>query len=182
MKKEISKILINQADIQAMVERLAAEIEQDYAGKELIMIGVLKGSVPFMSDLMRAVDLDVVIDFISVSSYKGTRSTGIVRILKDTDIDVSGKHVLLVEDIVDTGLTLAYLRELFKDRKPASLAVCTAFDKPERREIDVDVEYIGQSIPNEFVVGYGLDYDQKYRNLPYLGVLAEDHVDSETKE
>ena len=174
MSKYISKTLVSEEKIQEMVDRLASEIKKDYEGKELIMIGVLKGSVLFMSDLMRALDLDMKIDFISVSSYLGTKSTGVVRIIKDTDIDVSGQHVLLVEDIVDTGLTLAYLRELFQDRKPASLAVCTAFDKPDRRKIHVPVEYIGQAIPNEFVVGYGLDYAEKYRNLPDVCIIEDD--------
>lgn len=164
----ISAPIYTEAEIQQMVQRVARQIEKDYAGEEVVLIGVLKGSVVFISDLMRALDMDVQLDFIVVSSYQGTESTGVVKIIKDADIEISGKHVILVEDIVDTGLTLAYLRDLFLARKPASLAICTAFDKPERRQVAVDVDYVGLDVPNVCVVGYGLDYEQNYRNLPYL--------------
>ncbi|MDO5033601.1 MAG: hypoxanthine phosphoribosyltransferase [Eubacteriales bacterium] len=174
MSKYIAETLITESEIQAMVEKLGAQINRDYQGKNVVIIGVLRGSVVFMADLIRQLNLPVEIDFISVSSYQGTKSTGVVKIVKDTDHDVTGKHVILVEDIVDTGLTLKYLRELFSDRKPASLRVCSAFDKPSCRKVEVEVEYIGQAIPNAFVVGYGLDYQQLYRNLPYLAVLGED--------
>lgn len=174
MSKYIAETLITESEIKAMVERLGAQLNHDYAGKQVVIIGVLRGSVVFMSDLIRQLDFPVEIDFISVSSYQGTKSTGVVKIVKDTDHDVTGKHVILVEDIVDTGLTLNYLRELFTDRGPASLRVCSAFDKPDCRQVAVAVEYIGQAIPNAFVVGYGLDYQQRYRNLPYLAVLGDD--------
>ncbi len=174
MGKVVADILLNEQEIKSMVKRVAAEIKRDYEGKKPVLVGVLRGSVVFLADLIRELDFELTIDFISVSSYSGTKSTGVVRIIKDTEQDLSGKHIILVEDIVDTGLTLSYLRALFMDRMPASLAVCSAFDKPDCRTVDVPVEYIGQAIPDKFVVGYGLDYKQEYRNLPYLAILGDD--------
>lgn len=181
MSKFIEKTLLSENEIKEMVAELGKQITTDYADKELVIIGVLRGSVVFMADLIREIDLPLSIDFISVSSYQGTKSTGVVQILKDTQEEITGKHVLLVEDIVDTGLTLAYLRELFQDRQPASLAVCAAFDKPSQRTIDVPVEYIGKAVPDAFVVGYGLDFKQKYRNLPYLAILGDDGEEVENE-
>lgn len=174
MGKYIEKTLVSREELKSMCERLGRQISHDYAGKEIVLICVLKGGVVFLTDLMREIDLPLTIDFMSVSSYSGTKSTGVVRIIKDVDQDIQGKHVLLIEDIVDTGLTLAHLKELLKTRNPASIAVCSAFDKPDCRQVEVDVEYIGCSLPNAFVVGYGLDYQQKYRNIPYVAVLADD--------
>lgn len=174
MAKQVQNILMTEAEIKQMVERIAAAINRDYQGEEVVLIGVLRGAVVFLTDLIRALDIDLMIDFISVSSYQGTKSTGVVRIEKDTDIDISGKHVILVEDIVDTGLTLKYLQDLFGRRKPRSLKICAAFNKKDCRTVDVPVDYIGCDIPNAFVVGYGLDYNQKYRNLPFLGILGDD--------
>lgn len=173
MSKYIRKILLSEDEIRQMVEKVGKNISRDYAGKKPVLIGVLKGSLIFMADLMRALDIPCTIDFLSVSSYSGTKSSGIVKINRDVDCEIEGRDVILVEDVVDTGLTLDYLRELLLQRKPASIAVCAAFDKPECRKIPVTVEYVGAVIPNEFVVGYGLDYNQDYRELPYLAVLAD---------
>lgn len=178
MGKKIAKILMTRDEIQAMCERLGRQITADYAGKEVVMIAVLKGSVIFLADLVRQIQVPLRLEFMSVSSYQGTKSSGVVRIIKDVDEDIQGKHVILVEDVVDTGLTLAHLRELLQTRQPASIRVCTAFDKPERRVKDVPVEYVGKVLPDAFVVGYGLDYNQAYRELPDLAIL----VDSEEKE
>lgn len=168
----IERVLIDEKTLKEKVKQLAAQISKDYAGKTLTMIGVLKGSVPFMADLLRLVTVDVEIDFMAVSSYANqSKSTGIVKILKDLDININNKHILIVEDIIDSGRTLAYLRNLLLSRNPADLKICTILNKPERREIDIDVDYIGFDIPDEFVVGYGLDYAQKYRNYPFVGVL-----------
>lgn len=174
MGKVIEKTLVSRDELKSMCEYLGKKITEDYAGKEIILICVLKGGVVFLTDLMREIDLPLTIDFMSVSSYSGTKSTGVVRIIKDVDQDIQGKHVLIVEDIVDTGLTLAHLKELLSTRNPASIAVCSAFDKPDCRKVDVKVEYVGRSLPDEFVVGYGLDYQQRYRNIPYVAVLADD--------
>lgn len=179
MGKYIQSTLISVAELKEMTTRLGQQITADYQDKELVMVGILRGSVVFMTDLMRAINLPMVIDFMSVSSYQGTKSSGVVRIIKDIDVDITDKHVLLVEDIVDTGLTLDYLRKIIMERKPASLAVCTAFDKRAARKIEVPVEYVGLQVPNAFVVGYGLDYQQHYRNLPDLEILADDGVDDE---
>lgn len=168
------EVLLDETRIQSMVKRLAAEITRDYAGKEILMICVLKGSFVFMSDLVREIDLHVQTEFMAVSSYQGSKSTGVVRILKDVDQDISDKHVIVVEDIVDTGLTLQKLTELLSTRRPASLELCTAFDKPSRRKVDIDVRYKGIEIPDRFVVGYGLDYDGHYRNLHQLYVLGDE--------
>jgi hypoxanthine phosphoribosyltransferase len=174
MSKRIDKILIEQPEVEAFVKRIAADINRDYAGKKVMLICVLKGAFIFLADLVRELEIECEVDFMAVSSYEGEHSTGVVRILKDLDSDISGKHVIIVEDIVDTGLTLDHLTSLLWTRNPASIKVCTAFDKPSRRKIDCTVDYIGRSIPDEFIVGYGLDYNQYFRNIPFVAVLADD--------
>ncbi len=174
MTKYIKEILISREEIAAMCARLGRQISQDYAEKEVVLVGVLKGAFVFMADLARHLTVPCQIDFISVSSYgSGTKSSGIVRISKDLDMDIQDQHVIIVEDIVDSGLTLNHLCQLLGTRKPASMALCTAFDKPERRQVDVAVQYVGMQIPDEFIVGYGLDYDGRYRNLPDIAVLGD---------
>lgn len=172
MKNDIERVLVSEEELKAKVQELGAQITRDYQGKNLLMVSVLKGSVIFMADLMRAVDLPCTIDFMCVSSYgSGTKTSGVVKIIKDLDIDLHGKDLLIVEDILDSGKTLHYLVDLLKSREPNSIEICTLFDKPERREVDVHAKYIGCAIPDAFIVGYGLDYDEKYRNLPFVGVL-----------
>jgi hypoxanthine phosphoribosyltransferase len=175
MAKYVKEVLVSREEIARMCRRLGEQITADYAGREVILIGVLKGAYVFMADLARYLDIPCRIDFISVSSYgSGTRTSGIVRITKDLDSDITGKHIIVVEDIVDSGLTLNHLRQLLGTRNPASIALCTAFDKPERRRVEIAVDYVGMVIPDEFVVGYGLDYDGKYRNLPDVSILGDD--------
>lgn len=172
MFQDIEEVLVGRDEIREMVQRLGKMISEDYKGEELILVGVLKGGFVFLADLMREISIPVDMDLISVSSYGATtKSSGIVRIIKDVDINVSGKHVLIVEDIVDTGLTLKYLKELFNTRGPKSVKICSAFDKPSRRKIDLDIEYRGIEVPDKFIVGYGLDYAGKYRNLPDVCVF-----------
>jgi len=172
MQRDIQEVMFTSEELQTKVKELGAAISHDYKGKELLMIGVLRGAVIFMADLARAIDIPVALDFMAVSSYGASTSTsGVVRILKDLDEDLEGKHVLVVEDIIDSGLTLNYLLELLKSRNPASVKLCTLLSKPERRQINVEVDYLGFSIPDAFVVGYGLDYAEKYRNLPFIGIL-----------
>ena len=169
---DIEKVLFTQEDIDGIVSRLGEEITRDYAGKDLVLIAVLRGAVVFMGDLMRKIELPTNIDFMAVSSYgDGVKSSGIVRIIKDLDIDIRGRDVLIVEDILDSGNTLSYLLRVLEQRGPASVRLCTLLDKPDRRVKPVEVHYSGFTIPDAFVVGYGLDYDEKYRNLPYVGVL-----------
>jgi hypoxanthine phosphoribosyltransferase len=170
-----STVLISQADIQQRIGTLAAEIEGDYSGAEGIhLVAILKGGFMFMADLVRAMSDRVTMDFMAVSSYgKGTTSSGQVRVLKDLDSNVEGRHVILVEDIVDTGLTLHYLQDLLKARAPQSLRTACLLSKPSRRKVDVKVDYIGFTIEDHFVVGYGLDYAEKFRNLPYIAVLQQ---------
>ncbi len=175
MNNDIKKVLYSEEEIRDIVTSLGAQISEDYKDKNLLMVSVLKGSVVFMSDLMRAVTIPCEIDFMSVSSYGNkTKSSGTVRILKDLDRDISGYDVLLVEDILDSGKTLNYLMELLYARNPASIRICTLFDKPDRREVDIYADYRGLFVPDEFIVGYGLDFSEKYRNLPYIGVLKDD--------
>ena len=172
MNDQIEKIIFTKEDIKKRVKELAAEISAEYKSDDLIVITVLKGGATLSADLVRELDFPVTLDFISVSSYySGTTSTGSVQIKKDTDINVKGRKVLIVEDIVDSGNTLAHLIKLFALRGATDVRICTLLNKPSRRVTPVDVNYIGFEIPDEFVVGYGLDYDQKYRNLPYIGVL-----------
>ncbi len=175
MNNDISKVLYSEEQIASIVSELGAKISEDYKDKNLLMVSVLKGSVVFMSDLMRAVTIPCEIDFMSISSYGNkTKSSGTVRILKDLDRDIANYDVLLVEDILDSGKTLNYLIELLYARNPASIRICTLFDKPDRREVDIYADYKGLLVPDEFIVGYGLDYAEKYRNLPYIGVLKDE--------
>jgi hypoxanthine phosphoribosyltransferase len=170
----IAEILIDEETLAARVAELGSEVSADYEGRELLLIGVLKGAVFFMADLMRHLTVTCEVDFMAISSYgDATDSSGIVRILKDLDISIEGRDVLVVEDIIDSGLTLSYLIRNLESREPASLEVCALLTKPSRREIDVPVRYVGFEIPNKFVVGYGLDFAERYRNLPYVGVLDE---------
>lgn len=172
MYEDVARVLISEEELQRRVRELAQQIEVDYQGKDLLLVGLLKGAVHFMVDLTRAMKRPVAIDFMAVSSYgASTESSGIVRILKDLDESIEGKHVLIVEDIVDTGLTLKYILEMLRRRGPASLRVCALLNKKERRLVDVPLDYVGFDIPNEFVVGYGLDFRQVYRNLPFVAVL-----------
>ncbi len=167
-------VLVSREEIQKKTEELAQRISKDYEGKDLLLVGVLKGGFMFLSDLSRALDIDVSLDFISVSSYgNSTVSSGVVRILKDIDYDITGKHILIVEDLIDTGLTLTYLKDLFAAKHCASVKVCTILDKPSRRKVPLEVDYQGIIIPDKFVIGYGLDYAEKYRNLPDVCVIEE---------
>lgn len=175
MNNDIKSVLYSEEDISKIVAELGAAISEDYKDKNLLMVSVLKGSVVFMSDLMRHVTIPCEIDFMAVSSYgNNTKSNGTVRILKDLDRDINGYDLLLVEDILDSGKTLNYLIEMLYARNPASIRICTLFDKPERREVDIFPDYKGGSVPDEFIVGYGLDFAEKYRNLPYVGVLKDE--------
>lgn len=172
LDKDIKEVFFDEATIAARIAELGEEITRDYAGRELMLISVLRGSYIFMADLTRHIDLPCTVDFMAISSYgSGTTSSGQVRIIKDLTDDVEGRDILVIEDILDSGNTLSYLLELLKARKPASLSLCTLLDKPSRRIKEVDVKYTGFVIPDEFVVGYGLDYAEKYRNLPYIGIL-----------
>jgi len=174
MNEDIKKVLIDENELNAVVKRLGEQITADYKGKEVLLIGILKGSVIFMADLMRAIDLPCNIDFMAVSSYgSGTESSGRVKINKDLDNDIKDKDIIIIEDILDSGKTLYYIRDILSARKPASIKICTLFDKPERREADIKADYVGSLVPNEFIVGYGLDYSEYYRNLPFIGVLKE---------
>lgn len=169
---ETIKILVDEESVDKRIAELGAQISKDYEGKEVHLICVLKGGVFFMCELAKRITVPVSMDFMSVSSYgNDTKSSGVVKIVKDLDESIQGKHVLVVEDIVDSGRTLSYLLDNLKNRQPESLRLCTLLDKPERRVIEVDVDYTGFQIPDEFVVGYGLDYAQKYRNLPFIGVV-----------
>ncbi len=172
MKDDILKVLLSEKEIQAKVAELGRQITEDYQDKKLLMVSVLKGSVIFMADLMRAINCHARIDFMSVSSYgNSTKSSGVVKIIKDLDMNLEGYDLLLVEDILDSGKTLYYLREILKERNPASIRIATLLNKPERRTADIVPDYSCFEVPDEFVVGYGLDYAEKYRNLPYIGVL-----------
>lgn len=175
MHPDVEKILVPKVEIDNKVQELGGIISREYASKELLMVGILKGAVVFMADLIRAMNIDVQIDFMAVSSYgASSKSSGVVRILKDLDKSIENRHVLIIEDIVDTGLTLNYLLDVLKTRDPASIRICTLLDKPSRREVNVPVDYNGFSIPDEFVVGYGLDYNEKYRHLPEICVLKKE--------
>jgi hypoxanthine phosphoribosyltransferase len=174
LEAAVGEVLIDREPLASRVAELGAEISADYEGRDLLLIGVLKGAVFFMADLMRHLTVPCEVDFMAISSYgDATDSSGIVRILKDLDINIEGRHVLVVEDIIDSGLTLSYLIRNLESREPATLEVCALLTKPSRREIDVPVRYVGFEIPNKFVVGYGLDFAERYRNLPYVGVLDE---------
>jgi len=170
-------VLIEETALRARIAELGEEISAEYAGRELLLVGVLKGAVFFMADLMRHLTVPCEVDFMAISSYgAATDSSGVVRILKDLDINIEDRHVLIVEDIIDSGLTLSYLVRNLESRSPATLEICALLTKPERREQDVDVRWIGFEIPNRFVIGYGLDFAERYRNLPYVGVLSDELV------
>lgn len=176
--QELSSVLLDEATIQNRIQELAAQISRDYAGQELILLCVLKGSILFTVDLMKHLDLRVAVDFISISSYgQGTRSSGVVRLVKDMEENIEGRNVLILEDIVDTGLTLDYLTKCLKMRQPKSLKICSLLSKPAHRTTDVEIEYVGFTIEDHFVVGYGLDYLSFYRNLPYIGILDPSRLD-----
>ncbi|HZQ03473.1 MAG TPA: hypoxanthine phosphoribosyltransferase [Gaiellaceae bacterium] len=175
LERGVGEILITADELQARIRELGREITADYSGREVLLVGVLKGAVFFMADLMRHLKVPCEIDFMAISSYgASTDSSGVVRILKDLDINIEGRHVLVVEDIIDSGLTLSYLVRNLESREPASLEICTLLTKTARREMEVDVRYVGFEIPNKFVIGYGLDFAERYRNLPYVGVLHDD--------
>lgn len=175
MRKDVKKILFDEKQLSEKVEELGSKISEDYKGKDLLVVGVLKGSVLFASDLIKNITIPCEIDFMAVSSYgNSTETSGVVRILKDLDHSIEGKHVLLVEDIVDSGVTLNYLLKYLKARRAESIEIVSLLNKPERRTADLEVKYIGFEVPNEFIVGYGIDYAEKYRNLPYIAILKEE--------
>lgn len=177
MMKGVQKILIDEKQINADVERLAAQINLDYEGRELLLVGLLKGSFIFLSDLMKKITLPCSVDFMVVSSYgAATVSSGKVNMKKDLSEDIRGKDVLIVEDIIDSGITLNAVMEILKGREPASLKLCSLLSKPSRRVQEVQIDYLGREIPDEFVIGYGLDYNEKYRNLPYIGIIDPDYI------
>ena len=175
MINSVDKVMISEEELSKIVDNLGKRISEDYKDKNLLMVSILKGSVIFMSDLMRKITIPCQIDFMSVSSYNGgTKSSGVVKIMKDLDIPLEGYDLLVVEDILDSGVTLDYILNLLKSRNPKSMKLCTLLDKPSRRKVHIDVDYIGCEIPDEFIIGYGLDYEEKYRNLPFIGVLKSD--------
>lgn len=175
LNNDISKVLVSEEELKKINQRLGAQITEDFKDKNLLVVGILKGSIYFMTDLTRYIDLPLKIDFLAVSSYgSGTKSSGAVKIEKDIDINLEGCDILIVEDILDSGRTLNYVCELLRSRGPKSISIATLLDKPERRVVDLTPDYVGCDVPNEFVVGYGLDYDQKYRNLSYIGALKRE--------
>ena len=175
LEKDIKKVLISHDEIVAAAKKLGAQLTEDYHGKNPILVGVLKGSVPFMAELIKHIDTHIELDFMIVSSYHGgTSSSGVINIKKDVDQDVAGRDILFIEDIIDTGRTLLYLRDMFKYRKANSVKIATLFDKPEGRVVEIEADYVCYDVPNEFIVGFGLDYAERYRNLPYVGVLKEE--------
>ena len=175
LENDIKKILISHDEIVTAARELGQKLTEDYQGKNPILVGILKGSVPFMAELIKHIDTHIELDFMLVSSYHGgTSSSGVINIIKDMGQDIKGRDILFVEDIIDTGKTLKSLKELFEGRQPASVKIATLLDKPEGRLVEIEADYTCFTIPNEFVVGYGLDYDENYRNLPYIGVLKEE--------
>jgi hypoxanthine phosphoribosyltransferase len=175
MNNDIKEVLYNEDELKDKVRQMGARISKDYLGKELIIIGVLKGSVIFMSDLLKEITIPCKMDFMAVSSYgNSTETSGVVRILKDLDFEIQGKDILIVEDIIDSGVTLKYLMKYLSGRKPNSLEIVCLLNKPDRRKVDIDVKYLGYDVPDHFLVGYGLDFAEKYRNLPYVGILKEE--------
>lgn len=175
LEQDIKKILISHDEIVTAARELGQRLTEDYQGKNPILVGILKGSVPFMAELIKHIDTHIELDFMLVSSYHGgTSSSGVINIIKDIDQDIKDRDILFVEDIIDTGKTLKSLKELFEGRQPASVKIATLLDKPEGRLVEIEADYTCFTIPNEFVVGYGLDYDENYRNLPYIGVLKEE--------
>ena len=172
MKEDVLRVLLSEDEIREKVRELGGKITADYKNSNLMLVTVLKGAVVFLADLMRQIDVPAEIDFMVVASYvSGVKSSGVVKIVKDLDVPLAGKDILIVEDILDSGLTLSYIKELLESRGPRSIRIATLLDKPSRRKVDLQADYIGFSVPDEFVIGYGLDYDEKYRNLPYIGIL-----------
>ncbi|MEG0649993.1 MAG: hypoxanthine phosphoribosyltransferase [Oscillospiraceae bacterium] len=172
MHEDVLKVLLTEEEIAAKVADMGKQISKDYAGKNLMLVTVLKGAVVFLADIMRKIDIHAEIDFMVVSSYgAGVKSSGVVKIIKDLDVALEGKDILIIEDILDSGLTLNYIKDLLIGRNPASIKIATLLDKPIRRKVDLQADYVGFVVPDEFVIGYGLDFDEKYRNLPYIGVL-----------
>ena len=172
MKEDVLRVLLSEDEIREKVRELGGKITADYKNSNLMLVTVLKGAVVFLADLMRQIDVPAEIDFMVVSSYgSGVKSSGVVKIVKDLDVPLAGKDILIVEDILDSGLTLSYIKELLESRGPRSIRIATLLDKPSRRKVDLQADYIGFSVPDEFVIGYGLEYDEKYRNLPYIGIL-----------
>ena len=175
LKDDIRKVLLTEEQISLKVKEIGAQISEDYKDKELVLIGVLKGSVPFMADLMKNVTIPCSMDFMAVSSYgTASKSSGVVRILKDLDFEIEDKDILIVEDIIDSGVTLRYLVDYLKNRGPRSIEIACLLNKPERRVVEIDAKYLGFNVPDYFLVGYGLDFAEKYRNLPYIGILKEE--------
>ncbi|VNK56587.1 hypoxanthine guanine phosphoribosyltransferase [Streptococcus pneumoniae] len=175
LENDIKKVLVSHDEITEAAKKLGAQLIKDYAGKNPILVGILKGSIPFMAELVKHIDTHIEMDFMMVSSYHGgTASSGVINIKQDVTQDIKGRHVLFVEDIIDTGQTLKNLRDMFKEREAASVKIATLLDKPEGRVVEIEADYTCFTIPNEFVVGYGLDYKENYRNLPYIGVLKEE--------
>jgi hypoxanthine phosphoribosyltransferase len=174
IESDIERVIVSEVDLQARIKELAAQVDADYEGRDLLLVGVLKGAVMAMADLTRAMQRHLEMDWMAVSSYgSGTKSSGVVRILKDLDRDITGRNVLIVEDIVDSGLTLSWLKSNLESRGAAKVDILAILRKPEAAKVDVAVKYVGFDIPTDFVVGYGLDFDEKYRNLPFIGVLAK---------
>lgn len=175
MREDIKEVLLTEETLRAKIRELGEQISKEYSGKDLVLIGVLKGSVMFMADLMKEISIPCCMEFMAVSSYgNSTKTSGVVRILKDLDYPIEGKDVLIVEDIIDSGVTLKYLIEYLKGRKPNSIEITCLLNKPDRRKVEMDVKYLGFDVPDYFLVGYGLDFAEKYRNLPYIGILKED--------
>lgn len=174
MRNDMEKILFSEEQLKEKIKEMGKQISKDYEGRDLILVGVLKGSVPFMADLMKCIDIPCKMDFMAVSSYgDSTETSGVVRILKDLDFEIENKDILIIEDIVDSGTTLKYLRKYLASKNPKSVEIACLLNKPERRVVDIDVKYLGFEVPNYFLVGYGLDFAEKYRNLPYIGILKE---------
>ncbi len=172
MREDVLRVLLSEEEIRAKVKEMGQKITEDYKNSNLMLVTVLKGAVVFLADVMRQIDVPAEIDFMVVSSYgSGVKSSGVVKIVKDLDVPLEGKDILIVEDILDSGLTLSYIKELLASRGPRSIKIATLLDKPSRRKVDLQADYVGFSVPDEFVIGYGLDYDEKYRNLPYIGIL-----------
>lgn len=172
MERDIQSILISEEELKQICKRLGEQITRDYQGKKLLVVSVLKGAIVFMADLLREIKCDCEIDFIAVSSYSGTKTTGVVKFKKDLDIDPDGMDILIVEDILDSGVTLSYLRSVLMGRNANSIKICTLLDKPANRRADITADYVGKEVPDAFIIGYGLDYNEKYRNLPYIGILS----------
>ncbi len=169
---DVERVLISEAELKEICKSLGKQISEDYKDKNLLLVSVLKGAVVFMADLLREITCDCRIDFMAVSSYSGAKTTGVVKFKKDLDINPEARDILIVEDILDSGVTLSYLKKVLEDRHAASIKICTLLDKPANRMADIKADYVGRVIPDEFVIGYGLDYDEKYRNLPFVGVLS----------